>query len=84
MGRIKADAVPYRPPSGREEPSLGSRRVVFGGEDHETAVLHRPRLAPGTRREGPAVVEEDSSTTIVPPGYTFGIDDAGNLVITRT
>jgi N-methylhydantoinase A len=84
MGRIKADAVPYRPPSGREEPSLGSRRVVFAGEDHETAVLHRPRLAPGTRREGPAVVEEDSSTTIVPPGYTFGIDDAGNLVITRT
>jgi N-methylhydantoinase A len=84
MGRIKADAVPYRPPSGREEPSLGSRRVVFGGEEHETAVLHRARLAPGTRREGPAVVEEDSSTTIVPPGYTFGIDDAGNLVITRT
>jgi N-methylhydantoinase A len=84
MGRVKADAVPYRPPSGQEEPTPRSRRVVFGGEDHEAAVLHRPRLAPGTRREGPALIEEDSSTTIVPPDYTFGIDDLGNLIITAT
>jgi N-methylhydantoinase A len=83
MGRIKADSVPYRPPSDRDESSPETRRVVFGGEEHETFVLHRPRLAPGTRREGPAVVEEDSSTTIVPPGYAFGIDDTGNLIITR-
>jgi N-methylhydantoinase A len=84
MGRIKAGSVPYRPPSAREDPSLGSRRVVFAGETHDTAVLHRPRLAPGTERRGPAIVEEDSSTTIVPPGYELAIDDDGNLIITRT
>jgi N-methylhydantoinase A len=82
MGRIRAGGVPYQPPSGDGDASRGSRPVVFDGEEHETSVLHRPRLAPGERRQGPLIVEEDSSTTAVPPGYALEVDEIGNLVIT--
>jgi N-methylhydantoinase A len=83
MGRIRADGVPYQAPSGHDDVSLGVRRVIFEGEEHETPVLHRPRLAPGEAREGPVIVEEDSSTTAVPPGYGVAVDEIGNLLITR-
>jgi N-methylhydantoinase A len=83
IGRIRADGVPYRAPAGAGDVSLGVRRVVFEGEEHETPVLHRPRLTPGERRGGPVIVEEDSSTTAVPPGYGVEVDEIGNLLITR-
>jgi hypothetical protein len=28
------------------------------------------------------VIEEDGSTTVVPPGYAVRVDDHGNLLIT--
>jgi N-methylhydantoinase A len=82
MGRIRAESVPYRPPSGGEDAVSGSRAVVFDGEERETPVLSRDLLAPGERRDGPLVVEEPSSTTIVPPGVGVEVDEFGNLLIT--
>ena len=84
LGRITTGAVPHHRPTGEEDPSLGARGVVFAGETHETRVLHRPRIAPGMRHDGPVIVEEDSSTTIVPPDYGVEVDEAGNLLITRS
>jgi N-methylhydantoinase A len=55
---------------------------VFDGEPVDAAVLHRDRLRPGETYDGPAVVEEQSATTVVPPGSTMTVDDHGNLVIT--
>ena len=84
LGRITTGAVPYHPPSGDEDPSLGVRGVVFAGETHETRVLHRPKIAAGIRHDGPVIVEEDSSTTFVPPDYGIEVDATGNLLITRS
>jgi N-methylhydantoinase A len=83
-GRITADAVPYRAPAAREDAGLGSRRVVFDASEHETPVLRRDNLVEGDRREGPVVVEEHSSTTIVPPGFLIEVDASGNLLMTRS
>jgi N-methylhydantoinase A/oxoprolinase/acetone carboxylase beta subunit len=33
--------------------------------------------------EGPVVIEEQSSTTLVPPGSTAALDGHGNIIITR-
>jgi hypothetical protein len=30
------------------------------------------------------VIEEESSTTVVPPGHTMSVDPLGNLLITTT
>jgi N-methylhydantoinase A/oxoprolinase/acetone carboxylase beta subunit len=39
---------------------------------------------PGDRRDGPIVIEEDSATTVVPPGYTIEVAELGDLVITNS
>ena len=62
---------------------LGLRRVVFGGGPHETAVLLRERLAPGAAHPGPLVVEEETATTVIPPGHLLRVDELGNLRIGR-
>jgi N-methylhydantoinase A len=82
LGRIRAGVVPYEPPSGDEDPLLGRRQVTFDGEPHESPVLLRARLVPGDAREGPAVIEEDSATTVVPPGHSFEVSELGDLLIT--
>jgi len=48
----------------------------------EAAVYDRYALRPGARIEGPAIVEERESTTVVPPGDVLEVDDHHNLRIT--
>jgi N-methylhydantoinase A len=83
MGRIATAASPYHAPADGAEPLLGTRTVVFAGVEHDTQVLLRDRLAFGSRHEGPVVIEEQSSTTLVPPGHVAALDEHGNIVITR-
>jgi N-methylhydantoinase A len=59
----------------------GARRVGFEHEDREAVVYDRARLEPGMSLPGPAVIEEYSSTTLVPPGRRARVDDLGNLLL---
>ena len=83
MGRIASTVGPYATPATEEDPVLGTRRMVFAGAEHETPVLLRKRLPSETRHDGPVVIEEPSSTTVVPPGSSAALDGHGNIVITR-
>lgn len=47
----------------------------------QTPVYDRYLLVAGQAIAGPAIVEEDESTTVVPPGDRVEIDAGGNLVI---
>jgi N-methylhydantoinase A/oxoprolinase/acetone carboxylase beta subunit len=38
-------------------------------------------MAPGERIEGPAIIEERESTTVVPPGDVAFLSEHGHLVI---
>ena len=62
------------------EPS-GRRPAWFGDAFVSAPFYRRARLPGGTRLEGPAIVEEDGSTTLVPPGARGAVDPAGNLVL---
>jgi N-methylhydantoinase A len=84
FGSVAATATPFRPPSDDADPVAHRRRAVFDGVEQEAVVLHRDRLRPGAAHKGPVVVEEQSSTTVVPPGHTMTIDELGNLLITAT
>jgi N-methylhydantoinase A len=55
--------------------------VLFDGKAMTTAIYDRSALASGRKYRGPAVITEYSATTVVPPGVTFQVDRAGNLVI---
>ncbi|MGW1763359.1 hydantoinase/oxoprolinase family protein [Streptomyces sp. NPDC002073] len=61
--------------------TVRQRPVVFGGRSYDTTVLRRERLAPGQRLEGPAVIVEATSTTVVPPDSSVSVDENGFLVI---
>ena len=46
------------------------------------AVYARERLAPDTTIEGPAVIEEYASTTVLFPGDRLRVADTGELLVT--
>jgi N-methylhydantoinase A len=63
-----------------------TRAVWFADRDGalEAEIVRRGDLPVGHRLTGPAIVEEDQSNTVVPPGMTCTVDAAGNLVIERS
>ncbi|WP_312911206.1 hydantoinase/oxoprolinase family protein [Natronosalvus caseinilyticus] len=66
-----------------DEDALGSRTVFFDGERRGAAVLARDAVAPGTTVEGPAILKDEESTTVVPPGWSGSMGDDGELVLER-
>jgi N-methylhydantoinase A len=81
FGRIGGGAAPFSPPDRGESAVVGRRRVVFDGEEQATDVVRRDLLQPDDRHDGPVVIEEEGSTTVVPPGYAVDVDNHGNLLI---
>jgi N-methylhydantoinase A len=59
----------------------GRRRVGFASGRHEVPVFRRPDLLAGHRIEGPAVIEEAASVTVLCPGQHLSVDDFGHLLI---
>src|SRR4051812_47639108 len=59
-----------------------TRIAVFGGEEHETAVL-TGEPAPGTDLEGPALVELPESTLAVPPNWSGTVLESGTIRLER-
>ena len=56
--------------------------VIFDGAGHDTPFMRRSGFGAGSVVEGPAVIEEDTATTIVPPYASARVDPLGALVIT--
>ncbi len=48
----------------------------------DTAIFTRGGLGAGDRFEGPAIVEEMDSTSLIHPGFRVEVDAYGNLVVT--
>lgn len=65
-----------------ERPDPVVRDVVFAGQPVPTTIVARSSLAPGSRLSGPAIVHEETATTVVPPDAGLAVDDHGFLVLT--
>jgi N-methylhydantoinase A len=59
----------------------GLRAVHFGENAHDTSTWDRTALLAGNRIEGPALIEEHASTTVLHPGDSAEVDAFGNLII---
>ena len=46
-------------------------------------MVRRDDLYVGHTFNGPAIVLEDTATTVVPPDHTVGVDGIGSLIIRR-
>ncbi len=87
--RLNLTAIGITPKAefARSEPAGGAvahrtkRPVHFDAVDGavETPIYWRPELGPGALLEGPAVIEQLDTTTVVPPGTRCEVDPWGNL-----
>ena len=68
----RRDATPAR---------KSARAVYFDGALRDTPIYDRAVLPPGFRLEGPAVIEEFGSTTVVFPRQLLYVDPHGILIV---
>jgi len=79
-GRSAPPPLPLEPEPG--DPLVDRRQVWFDGWV-DANIFHRPSLEVGAVIEGPAVVEEYSATTLIPPGWVAQVDGNANLILAR-
>jgi N-methylhydantoinase A len=60
---------------------VGTRSVYFDDVPLQTRLYDREALLPGDRFQGPAIISEYSSATLLPPGDELFVDGVGNLLI---
>ena len=75
-------SVPETEVGGEPREQVGAHTAVFDGEEYETPVYRRPTTA-GTTVDGPAVLEQDESTIVVPPGWEGVVRENGSLALTE-
>lgn len=75
--------VIHRPPPATA-PAVATETVTgwFAGRACPVPLFARADLYPGHRVQGPAIVIQDDTTTVIPPESDMAVDDFGNLVIT--
>jgi N-methylhydantoinase A len=80
IGLIDRPAPFFQDAAGTSQPKA-TRRVHFAAGWIDTPIFDRDDLAIGTRLAGPAVIDEMSATTLVPPGCALTVDRTGNLLL---
>jgi N-methylhydantoinase A len=83
FGRLDSEVMGFQPNADAGDPVKGIREVYFDGVQMQTTILKRDAMPIDTRYEGPLIIDEQSATTVVPPGYIVYVDPLGNVIITR-
>jgi N-methylhydantoinase A len=82
FGLIERPALPKLAPRGGAMPTRKSVvPVYFDGAFRDTPAFDRAALPPGFQLDGPAIVQEFGSTTVVFPAQTLDVDPHGVLII---
>ncbi len=73
------------PGKGVDQALKGTRDMVFGADDpaRPTPVYEGDRLGAGDVSEGPAVIEEVTTTIVIEPGWRAALHESGVYVLTR-
>jgi N-methylhydantoinase A len=77
---------PFFPPIPKKpEPGCVHREVFFPGKSWSPcSILRRETLGQGFVADGPVIIEETASTTLVPPDFRLTVDGLGNLMLEYT
>ena len=62
---------------------LAMVKAHMDGREHITPVFDRDGMLPGNRVAGPAIIREQTATTVVEPGWQAELTAKGHLVLTR-
>jgi N-methylhydantoinase A len=67
-----------------EDCKIADTRFYYEGEHHAATIIDRNKLCEGLVVQGPAIVSEMDSTTVVLPGYRARVDSVGNLLLDKS
>jgi N-methylhydantoinase A len=82
VGIVPKAAFREHPESGQTPAPLEHRTVWFDGSGSVEAPVHRrDDLPAGAQLDGPAIVEQLDSTTVIPPGVAAKVDRFLNIVM---
>jgi N-methylhydantoinase A len=81
FGAIDRPTIPKLVSTSVTEPPRMTRQVYFDDAVRQTPVYDRAALQAGFRLDGPAVIEEFGSTTVVFPGQRLEVDAYGILIV---
>ena len=82
-GSDHLDEGAYRPHAVDTRKPSRAIRVAAAREPVQAAIFHRAAMPVGLAFAGPAIVEQDDTTTLVEPGWHGTVLDNGNLLLTR-
>ena len=82
FGAIERPDLPKLAPQTTTPAPKERRPVWFASGFVDTPIYDRATLPPGYRIEGPAVIEEFGSTSVVFPGQSLVVQDHGIMIIT--
>ena len=71
------------PPARQAAKPARERAVHFAGKPQNTAILDRNGIHEGAVVLGPAIIEESTATTLLPPGWQARLMAGGHLSLTR-
>ena len=81
LGRLpRPENAPPAPATARPP---RERDVYFSGSSASTAILDRNGIAAGDVIHGPAIIEENTATTLLPPGWQAQMIAGGHLSLTK-
>ncbi|MFF1830513.1 hydantoinase/oxoprolinase family protein [Paenarthrobacter sp. NPDC058040] len=81
VGRVSS--APTEPDNKTQDPPAESvRKVRMDGVDHDARVVHRSALG-AAAVDGPAVIQEDGSTTLVPPSWQAVQGPIGTMILRK-
>ena len=81
---LKVNATSLEPSKVSENLTAESERqkiVNFGHTSENTAIFSGDSLLVGTKVQGPAIIEEPTSTLVVYPGSSVVVSDGGRYII---
>ena len=81
IGKRRSAELPHGAASSGAQPKASARRPVHFNGWHDTPVYLRDALAPGMRFDGPAIIEQSDTTTVVEPAMAVVVDSKGNLLV---
>lgn len=81
LGRL--DRPKNAPPVFDDPKPARERDVYFDGASKLTAIVDRNAISAGDIISGPAIIEETTATTLLPPGWTAKLIEGGHMSLTK-
>ena len=81
-----SEPEPVPEAAARPAPAPRGQREIFDSATEETVqapIYARADLEPGCKIEGPALIVEDQTTTVVSSSFDAGVNMLGYIVMTR-